>query len=317
MALLEANSPVLSSGTPAESSHRLESRPISGSLAKRAAFFLMLLAAIALAFHASIRSTISLALQDEVYSFILLVPALCLFVFFIDRNRIFHRAGSSAVIAAILAAAATALLVVVHLRLFHVSPPVGLMCSMLSLAVMATAAFALCFGAPALQAALFPLGLALFLAPLPRQYMVQPIQAIRHGSADIATLFFHLAAVPVFRQGYVLSLPRLNIEIAEQCSGIHSSLALFIGSLLFGHMFLRAGWKKLLLVLAVFPIISLTNGFRIFVISMLSMYVNPAFMYGKLHRDGGFVFFTLALIILIALIKLLRSVQPAKGLAHV
>ncbi len=311
MAILQTSSSPLSAGETARQGPPPQTP--AGIGPRRAATFLLLLALIAAAFHGAIHATVALALRDQVYSFILLVPALCLFVGFLDRNRIFRRAGASTLVAGILAGVAAAVFGVAHLPGEQAGPAVSLMFSMLSMVVFIAAAFALCFGAPSLRAALFPLGLALFVAPWPRQYMIKPIEVIRQGSTGIAVLFFHLASVPVFREGYVLSLPRLSIRVAEECSGIHSSLALFIGSLLFGHMFLKAGWKKLLVVLAVFPIISLTNGFRIFAISMLSMYVNPAFMHGKLHRDGGFIFFTLALAILLVMIRLLRSIQPAKG----
>jgi len=100
--------------------------------------------------------------------------------------------------------------------------------------------------------------------------------------------------------------------IAQECSGIHSSLALFIGSLLIGHLYLKSAWKRLILVLAAFLIISLTNGFRIFSISMLTLDVNPAFMHGRLHRQGGSIFFALATVILFALARVMRPSHRAK-----
>jgi len=108
------------------------------------------------------------------------------------------------------------------------------------------------------------------------------------------------------------SLPGLDMEVATQCSGIHSSLALFVLSLLLGHFYLKSGWKKTVLSLSVFPIISLTNGFRIFTVSWLSAYVDMSFMKGDLHRKGGVLFFLLGLMLLACLVQLLRIGERGK-----
>jgi hypothetical protein len=49
---------------------------------------------------------------------------------------------------------------------------------------------------------------------------------------------FKLFGVPVFRQGFRFSLPGVEIEIAKECSGIRSSVALYNTGLLIGHVFL-------------------------------------------------------------------------------
>jgi exosortase/archaeosortase family protein len=41
------------------------------------------------------------------------------------------------------------------------------------------------------------------------------------------------------------------------------------------------------------------NGIRITTLTLLSVYVDPGFLYGRLHRQGGFVFFLIALLILL------------------
>jgi exosortase/archaeosortase family protein len=58
------------------------------------------------------------------------------------------------------------------------------------------------------------------------------------------------------------------------------------------------GWKRLVLVLVVLPIVCCTNGLRMFVLAMLANYVDPAFFYGNLHHHGGIFFFALALLLL-------------------
>ena len=90
--------------------------------------------------------------------------------------------------------------------------------------------------------------------------------------------------------------PTVAIEIADECSGIRSSLALVMTVLLAGHMFLTSAWKKALLALAVIPLTIVKNGIRIVSLTLLAVHVNPSFLTGQLHHEGGIVFFVLALL---------------------
>ena len=74
------------------------------------------------------------------------------------------------------------------------------------------------------------------------------------------------------------------------------SLALFITSVLAGHLFFRSFGKRSLLALAVIPLGIIRNGFRIFVIAMLCVHVNPDMIDSPIHHRGGPIFFMLSLI---------------------
>jgi exosortase len=155
-------------------------------------------------------------------------------------------------------------------------------------------AFALCYGRQAFRQASFPLLLLLLAAPLPESSRTEAIGFLQNRSADAAGLLFHLANVPFSRAGVVLTLPRLTIEIAQECSGIRSSLVLLIATLVIGHLFVRSWWSKASLLLLFVPLMIAKNGLRIFALSMLGMYVDPSFLTGRLHRNGGIIFFALA-----------------------
>ena len=85
------------------------------------------------------------------------------------------------------------------------------------------------------------------------------------------------------------------IEVAEECSGIRSSIALLVTGLLACHLFLRSGWGKIALILSIVPLALLKNGVRIVTITLLGIYVDPGFMTGYLHQSGGIVFFLFSL----------------------
>ena len=93
-----------------------------------------------------------------------------------------------------------------------------------------------------------------------------------------------IAGVPYHREGFVFELPGVAIRVAEECSGIRSTLALLITTVLASYIFLKSSWKRLVLCLAVVPIAIFKNSLRIATLSTLSVYVNPSFLQGNLHH---------------------------------
>lgn len=174
--------------------------------------------------------------------------------------------------------------------------------------------FALLFGASSFRAALFPVLFLLFGVPIPEPLRSQIVSVLQQGSAAAAEAFFRLAGVPCFRQGLTFSLPGVAIRVAEECSGIRSSLALLITTVLASHLFLRSTWRKLLLCAAVVPLTVLKNGLRIATLSTLAIYVNPSFLTGNLHRHGGIVFFIIGLVP-VALLLLFMQRSENRGSA--
>jgi len=53
----------------------------------------------------------------------------------------------------------------------------------------------------------------------------------------------------------------------------------------------------------------LKNGLRIATLSTLAVYVNPAFLHGRLHEYGGVVFFSAGLIPLALVLRLLQRTE--------
>jgi exosortase len=130
-------------------------------------------------------------------------------------------------------------------------------------------------------------------------------------NASAVTSFALLKSVhaTVFRDGLVLRFPSIDIEVAPECSGIRSSLALLITILLSGEFVLRSVWSKSLLVLAVVPVAIIKNAIRIATISLLTVYVNPAFIHSWIHKSGGMVFYALALLLFVPIVLGLRHLE--------
>ena len=170
-------------------------------------------------------------------------------------------------------------------------------------------AFILCYGMRSSRSALFALLFLLLMVPIPTALLDNIILALQKGSAVATYSLFKLLHVPVLWQGVIFSLPGVDIEIAKECSGIRSSLALFITGTLAAHIFLQSSWRKLVLALVTVPIAVFKNAVRIVTISTLGVYVDHSYLTGKLHHQGGPLFSVVAFVIITPLLFVLQKTE--------
>ena len=158
-----------------------------------------------------------------------------------------------------------------------------------------------------LRRAKFPMAFLMFMVPLPDAVRSWLESFLQHRSADAAQLLFAFAGMPALRHGTVFHLPGFSLKVAPECSGIHSTLVLFITSLVAGYLLLQSPWRRVLLALSVIPLALLRNGFRIFTIGELCVNVSPDMINSYIHRRGGPIFFALSLIPFFLLLLYLRK----------
>jgi exosortase C (VPDSG-CTERM-specific) len=147
-----------------------------------------------------------------------------------------------------------------------------------------------------LRRAAFPLVFLVFMAPFPlaMEHAIETL--LQRGSAPPAYWMLKLAGTPIFREDLIFQLPGITLQVAPECSGIRSTIVLFMTSLVAGHLFLRSRWKRAILTLFVIPLALIRNGFRIFVIGQLCVSVGPHMIESPIHHHGGPIFFALSLI---------------------
>jgi exosortase len=247
------------------------------------------------------------SLDRESSSHILLIPLVSSYLLWSERSRIFQLVRPSPVPGGILIVAAIALYFFVTSRSSIQDPGQFLPGATFAIVLLWLGGFLWCYGLPAWRKASFSLLFLLLMVPLPPAFLERSIYLLQQGSTEIAFLLFKAVGVPVLRQGFILNLPTVSIEVAQECSGIRSSVALFITCLLAAHLFLRTTWRMLVFVLLAFPLAIIKNGIRITTLTLLSVYVDPGFLTGRLHHQGGFVFFLLALAILFPVLLLLQK----------
>jgi exosortase len=244
--------------------------------------------------------------QYDKYSHIVLIPFIVMAMVFFGRRKIFARVQYRVRMGVILLLLGLASGVIAKRAVNQLGAENSLSLEILALVVCVIGTFILCYGTPAFRAGAFPLLFLLLAVPIPNALLDGPVSAVRNGSTEVCSMIFNLAGTPFLRNGFEFTLPNIQIEVAKECSGIHSTIALFIVSLLLGHYLLASLWRKTLLMVFVLPIVSITNGLRIAGLTLLSIYVDPRFLRGNLHRDGGIGFFLLALLFLFGVVRILR-----------
>jgi exosortase len=280
-------------------------------IARRHFVFAALSVISVLVFWKPLTALVEYSLSHESASHILLIPLVTLYLLYTERDRIFRSTHFSVVSGAVV--------ILLGIGLYWLANPSWasaegndvLVATTLSFVTIWIGAFLLCYGSRAALAAAFPLLFLLLMVPLPQAVLEKSIYLLQQGSTEIAYLLFRLVQVPVFRQGFVLALPSVSIEVAKECSGIRSSMALLITCLLAAHLFLRTRWKMTFFVLLALPLAIIKNGIRITTLTLLAIYVDPSFLTGSLHHDGGVVFFLLALAILAPVLLLLQKSDRA------
>ena len=267
---------------------------------------------------------IDLSRQDNTASHVVLVPFVTLVLVFWDRRAVFssvQRAPRAGAGVALLGLAVLA----VGRRALAAGVTDALSLSVAGLVVALAGGFLFAFGARAVRAAAFPLAFLCFTVPFPEAVIAGATQVLKNGSTEVVAWLFTLTGTPYYREDYIFVLSTVAIEIADACSGIRSSIGLLLTGLLAGYACLRRPWSRAVLLAAVLPMTILKNGIRIVALTLLAMHVDPSYLTGQLHHEGGIVFFLLALGLLAPVLVALQRLEvreppirsaPANAAAH-
>jgi exosortase len=251
--------------------------------------------------------TLRLAAQDEEYTHILLAIPVSLALIYLSwksvRSLATSRARQGLTIFILGAAVAAVSAVLAH----RISPDLSLSLEMLALVTWWIGSFVFTFGAAASRTVLFPLCFLYWIVPMPELMLGAVIRLLQNGSAFCAELLFAAAGVPVVRDDLLLTIPGLTVEVARECSSIRSSMMLLVTTMVLAQLFLRSPLRKALVVAIAIPLSVAKNGLRIFVIAMLGTRVDPSYLHGRLHRQGGAVFFLLSLLIIFGVLWILEK----------
>jgi exosortase len=295
---LESGEKALSAATP----------PGNSWLNARNAWWLGLMVVTSAVFFRPLVVVVGSSFWMDQYSQILVVVPISIALLFLEQKSVFSKVTYS-VPGAVLFALFAGIFVFLAAHAARMDASIYISLSILLFSGCCIAIFVLCYGFEAFWAGLFPICFLILMTPLPDDLRTRVIVFLQNGSALVTDWFFTAAQIPFSRDGVVLALPTVTIEIAQECSGIRSSLILVLVGLVLGHLFLRSFWSKVVLLAVLIPLTIAKNALRIFTLSTLGMYVNPSFLTGRLHHQGGIVFFALSFVGLWAIVWILQKFE--------
>ncbi len=165
-----------------------------------------------------------------------------------------------------------------------------------------------------LRAISFPLAFLLFAIPLPAliyNEIVFPLQGI---ASRFATGFLEMLNLfPIMREGNVLIMPGMRLEVVEACSGIRSLMSLLALAAGYGYLAEKSVPVRWFLFLAMVPLAIVSNGTRVMITALMTNYIGPKAAEGFMHEFSGWVIFVVATALFLGLHSLTVVVRKKLG----
>jgi exosortase len=168
----------------------------------------------------------------------------------------------------------------------------------------------LVYGWNHLGAVVFPWLFLLFMIPIPTIVFNEITFPLQLLASKAAAWTLPLLGVPVLREGNVIQLPAMALEVAEACSGIRSLMSLATLAVIYGYLLEPRKSVRVALAIASVPIAVVANSFRIVGTGLLVQYWDPEKAQGFFHAFSGWLIFVVSLVLLFLLHQALQAARP-------
>ena len=236
--------------------------------------------------------------NDPNFSHGFFVPLFSLFVLWQDRDRLAREPRDPS---------SSGLLIVVFALVVLVAGVLGveLFLSRISLLLLIAGLVIFFRGWHSFLAVLFPWAFLFLMIPIPEIVFGQITFPLQILASKVAALLLPLLGVPVLREGNIINLPAMPLEVVEACSGIRSLLSLVTLAIIYGYLVETRTWVRVALALASIPIAVAANSLRIVGTGLLVQYCDPDKAEGFFHIFSGWLVFVVALAMLFLFHRLL------------
>jgi exosortase len=160
----------------------------------------------------------------------------------------------------------------------------------------------------------FPLAFLLFAIPIPVVVYNEIVFPLQFVASRFATKVLEtLNLFPIMREGNVLVLPHMHLEVVEACSGIRSLMSLLALAAGYGYLVERSIPVRCLLVAAMVPLAIISNGTRVMITALMANYLGPGAAEGFMHEFSGWVIFVVATILFLLFQSLITMIRKKLG----
>jgi exosortase len=173
-----------------------------------------------------------------------------------------------------------------------------------------------CFlvGPAATRVMVAPFVFTLVAIPLPALVLTSVTLPLQLMASRIAEMTLMLAGTPVIRDGNLLRLPSVTLEVAEACSGLRSLCSLGAMAVLLAWATELSWTKRAVIVAAAVPIAVLMNGLRVALTGLACDVWGPAAARDPWHTSTGWLTFAASLVLLVGARTLLHGARVSAGL---
>lgn len=143
------------------------------------------------------------------------------------------------------------------------------------------------YGAAYLRVLGAPLVLLAAAIPLPSAVVTELTMPLQLAASRCAAELIALAGVEVARDGNVLTLDYITLEVAEACSGMRSLVTLVALVAVYWGLSGATVWRFALLAAATVPVALAGNGLRVAATALLASRIGERAVEGAIHEATG------------------------------
>jgi exosortase len=169
-------------------------------------------------------------------------------------------------------------------------------------------------GGVMLRTMAFPMAFLLFAIPIPGVIYNEIVFPLQFVASRFATWTLEtLNLFPIMREGNILILPGMSLEVVEACSGIRSLMSLLALAAGFGYVVERSVLARWVLFLAMVPLAIISNGTRVMLTAIMANYMGAQAAEGFMHEFSGWVIFVVATVLFLGFYALMTKFRKLMG----
>lgn len=263
----------------------------------------ILLVFFVLAYWVPLKALVSTWWHNDDYSYGFLIPLISLYLFW-DKRAVIRTlsVGSSWAVFPLL-------LLLVFISLFGVLGSSSTI-SITALPILIILFSAFIFGIRAVRKLILPLGILVFMIPVPPIIEYHFSVFLKLISSAVGGKIIELLNIPVHVSGNVIDLGTTQLQVVDACSGMRFLFPLIALGILSTYFFEKVMWKRIVCAMAAIPIGILINALRIATTGILVNFWGTSLAEGFFHDFTGGVFFIVALAFLFLVSLILRKLPP-------
>ena len=166
-------------------------------------------------------------------------------------------------------------------------------------------------GSEAVRKAWFPLFFLAFMVPLPEALVASVTAPLKNAVSATASAFLNNIGYSVGRSGVILTIGPYQLLVADACAGLNTMFTLeALGLLYMNLMNYTSVVRNVMLAVLLVPIAFLANVIRVCILVLVTFHLGDAAGQGFAHGFAGMALFVVALMLMLAVDKVLSVIVP-------